>query len=156
YSYNDTYFFNLIRQKKSETNRLGDLCRWLLERKPLKLVDYDRVYGLGESADTRISPLWFPSTFTSVAEEAGIPPEHIFRTKQNRAFVDLKGDLIHIYYEDLDEAIPLSTLKESALCDLVGKSYFEDRIYTYPDFADAVEKAIYNHVGKRRSPQVSG
>ncbi len=149
YGYNDTYLLNVIRQRSRENSRIGEMCDWFINRKPLKIIDWDRVYKKGTEARTRLSPLGLPGKLSSVSDESGISENNIFHATQIRSFMK-SGDLVQMYDSKLKEPIQVAEIDNSALCDLVGKAYFEDRVYTAPDYdKDTCEKlrdAINNQI----------
>ena len=149
YGYNDSYLFNVIRRRSRELSSLGEMCSWFINRKPLKIVDRDRVYKKGEEARTRLFPLRLQSTLRKVSGEAGIPIEYIFLSNQNRSFLKT-GDLIEMYNSELKCSYPVTKIDNSAICDLVGKAYSEDRVYTSPDYDDKtcenLKDVIHNNI----------
>ncbi len=151
YDYNDVKLLNLIAAYQNDGDDLGTLCGFFLHRKPLRMVDYERVYGFDTNPQTRITPLWFSGSLDSVARDAGISTTDIFLMKFDRSFMDT-NDLIHVYSPSNESVTAVTELRHSAICDLVGKSYFENRVYTYPNYADSLERAIHRHFG---SPSIS-
>jgi HD superfamily phosphohydrolase len=146
-SYNDSYILGLVRDLAGNDNIIGQMANAIVHRHPLKLADVVHSYEVGSNGYTRLAPLRLEKPIQSLADDAGIEPDWILYKRVATKFIELDESPIMIDHEEWQEPLEISRYRKSAIADLIDKQYYEDRVYTHPDYVERLKTALSERYG---------